>query len=88
MSFGLTDAAIQIHVAGLRRTRGPGSAPGSPSPRALRIGGYGASGRLRSRIGLGLVEAGLHLMVQARESAPPVRYGVAISRRSSTAHGR
>ena len=30
----------------------------------------------------------LHFMVQARESAPPVPYGAAFPRRSSTAHGR
>ena len=90
MSFGVTDAVVESHVAGLRRTRGAGSAtlPGSLSPLALRIGLSGARGRLRNRIGLGLVEAGLHFMVQAHESAPRGPYGAAFSRRSSTAHGR
>jgi hypothetical protein len=74
MSFGVTDAVVESHVAGLRRTRGAGL--------------YGARGRLRNRIGLGLVEAGLHFMVQAHESAPRGPYGAAFSRRSSTAHGR
>ena len=90
MSFGVTGAVVESHVAGLLRTRGAGTVPGSPSPSppALRIGLYGARGRLRNRIGLGLVEAGLHFMVQARESARPVPYGAAFPRRSSTAHGR
>jgi hypothetical protein len=88
MSFGLTDAVVETHVAALRRTRGAGAASASPSPRALRIDLDRARDRLRNRIGLGLVEAGLHLMVQARGSAPPVRYGAALVRRSSTAHGR
>jgi hypothetical protein len=88
MSFGVTDAVVETHMAGLRRTRGTDTVPGSPSPLAFRIGLCGARGRLRNRIGLGLVEAGLHFMVQARESAPPVPYGAAFPRRSSTAHGR
>ena len=88
MSFGVTDAVVESHVAGLRQIRRAGTLLGSHSPLALRIGLYGARGRLRNRIGLGLVEAGLHFMVQARESAPPVPYGAAFPRRSSTAHGR
>ena len=88
MSFGLTDAVVETHVAGLRRTRGAGSPSGSLSPLALLIDPYGVSARLRNRIGVGLVEAGLHFMVQARESAPPVPYGAAFLKRSSTARGR
>ena len=88
MSFGVPDALVETHVAGLRRTRGAGIGAELPSPPALWMNLDDAWGRLRNRIGHGLVEAGLHLLVQARESAPPVRYGAAFSRPSSTAHGR
>ncbi len=88
MSFGMTDAAVGAHIAGLRQARGGArSAPGLSSPVARVVLGAAGS-RLRTRIALGLVEAGLHLMVRARQPGPPTPYGAVLFRRSSTARGR
>jgi hypothetical protein len=84
MGFGMTDATVETHIAGLRQAR---SAPGPSSP-LPRVALGAAGDRLRNRIGLGLVEAGLHLMVRARQSTPPAPYGAGFLRRSSTARGR
>jgi hypothetical protein len=87
MSFGMTEVTVETHIAGLHQTRGARRAPGRSSPLA-RVGLGAAGSRLRTRVGLGLVEAGLHLMVRARQSGPPTPYGAALLRRSSTARGR
>jgi hypothetical protein len=94
MSFGTTDAAVETHIAALRQARrGARGARGARGTAGLsapvaRAGLGDAGNRLRTRIGLGLVEAGLHLMVRARQSAPPTPYGTVVLRRSSTARGR
>jgi hypothetical protein len=96
MSFGQADARIGGHIADLQdralrsRTRTParaGAHGGIPSDVTFR---------LRNRIGLGLVELGLHLMVRSRESTAP-RFapgpaagqgGSALLRPSSISRGR
>jgi hypothetical protein len=89
MSFGMTRAMVDGHVADLRRCavrKSPNTAgadqigPGRSG--ALSIGG------LQDRIGLALVEVGLHLLVRARASTRPIPPQASLFRPSSGAPGR
>jgi hypothetical protein len=88
MSFGLQRAMVESHVATLHCREGRARS-------GNRRSGLGRHRReypsillqLRSRIGLGLVEVGLHLMVRAGGTRP-APYEPALLRRSSAARGR
>jgi hypothetical protein len=91
MSFGQTDPRLNGHIADLRRQAGQArtTRPGSPSG---RVSGHmarhaGALG-VRDRIGVRLVELGLHLMVRTGTPSSPTAYRDSLLTRSSAARGR
>jgi hypothetical protein len=88
MSFGMTRAMVECHVADLHRHAVKGrTTTASVDEIELRRDGAPFVG-LRNRIGLTLVEVGLHLMVRARASTRPVAPPAVLLRPSSTARGR
>jgi hypothetical protein len=70
MNLGPHQPMVECHMATLRyqaeHARGTDRTSGRRSFQERQI-----APRLRNRIGLGLVELGLHLMVRARETARP-----------------
>jgi hypothetical protein len=92
VSFGLTSALLADHADGLLRSRvgtGRRHRIESDSHETGRVADRRhVTRRLSNRVGFTLVEAGLHLMVRARQSASPISGGSAVLRRSSTTHGR
>jgi hypothetical protein len=91
VSFGQTDHLVNHHIAELRDHAGTVGVKNTLAG-ARGEGGRHLAFRLRSRIGVSLVELGLRLMVRARESSYPTGYPTAnphaLFTRSSTARGR
>jgi hypothetical protein len=89
MSFGQTDALVGARIADLRDRRVCRVLGRAAYPRGARpVAGHDITHRLGNRIGVGLVEVGLHLMVRARQSSRPVPGRSALLTRSSAARGR
>jgi hypothetical protein len=89
MSFGMTRAMVDCHVVDLRRH----AARKSPNSSATDETGPSHSGnhsfgRLQDRIGLALVEVGLHLLVRAQASTRPLPPQASLFRPSSGSPGR
>jgi hypothetical protein len=88
MSFGMTHAMVEGRVAELHRHAATRRTAIAPAGETRPHRGSALPFDLRNRIGLSLVELGLHLLVRARESTRPVPPQVVLLRRSSGARGR
>ena len=88
MSFGQIDARLSTHIQDLHSQRSRDQVERTrPAPRR-RVTFSSRAVHLQDRLGVRLVEVGLHLMVRARRSAPRPRYQSGGLRPSSGAHGR
>jgi hypothetical protein len=71
MSFGMTQAMVECRLTDLHRHANGSRTMRAAAGRTRPDDGLALSLHLRNRIGLTLVEMGLHLLVQARESTRP-----------------
>jgi hypothetical protein len=88
VSFGMTQAVVECHVADLHQHANGSRKMRAGAGRTRPDHGLALSLHLRHRIGLTLVEMGLHLLVQAREPTRPVPTQGLRFRPSSVARGR